>query len=208
MRDRTLGVLLFLPVPLVLWLFTAAPLGPLASVALGTLVMATHRLYARPFALARAGRRCLMCGGSVGEGPAVEIAEPAGTTTWRACSPAHADALARVFTFAHRLRLPLRIGILGGLAVLLPGTLLAGAGRLGTLADADVAALFKLMVGAAVAPFGWLALTHRPHPQEPARLPFPVHIQALIGTRAVLWLFRIIGIVWLWQAVTQLTTVR
>lgn len=193
-------MLLFLPVPLVLWLFTAAPLGPVASVLLGAAIIASHRLYARPFALARAGRRCLLCGGSAGDGPTLEIEEPLGTTAWRACSEAHANALARVLACAHLSRLPLKIGILGGLAVLLPGTLLAGADRLGTLAHADAAALFTLMVGAAVAPFGWLALTHRSDPQGPARLPFPVHIQALIGTRAVLWLFRIVGLVWLAQA--------
>ncbi len=46
--DRLLGLLLFLPVPLVLWLLTRQPLGTLASLAIGFALMATHRLYARP----------------------------------------------------------------------------------------------------------------------------------------------------------------
>ena len=45
MRDRLLGLLLFLPVPLVLWLFTRQPLSTLASLAVGFALMATHRLY-------------------------------------------------------------------------------------------------------------------------------------------------------------------
>jgi hypothetical protein len=28
-------------------------------------------------------------------------------------------------------------------------------------------------------------------------VPFPLHIQALIGTGLVLWLFRLVGLVWL-----------
>ena len=197
-------MLLFLPVPLVLWLFTAAPLGPVASVLLGAAIMASHRLYARPFAVSRAGRRCLMCGGKAEDGPAIGIDEPLGTTTWRACSDDHARALARVFAFAHAFRLPLRIGILGGLALFLPGALLAAGGRLGAFVHADTAALFKLMVGLAVAPFGWLALAFRAAADAPARVPFPVHIQALVGTRAVLLPFRVIGVLWLAQGGLEL----
>jgi len=53
--DRLLGLLLFLPVPLVLWLFTRQALGTLGSLADGLALTATHRLYARPFARSRGG---------------------------------------------------------------------------------------------------------------------------------------------------------
>jgi hypothetical protein len=33
------------------------------------------------------------------------------------------------------------------------------------------------------------------------RSPFPLHIQALIGSWAVLWLFRLVGLAWLVLAV-------
>ena len=61
--DRLLGVLLFLPVPVVLLLFTRMPLGVGESLALGVAITITHRFYARPFARSRADRRCLWCGG-------------------------------------------------------------------------------------------------------------------------------------------------
>jgi hypothetical protein len=42
-------------------------------------------------------------------------------------------------------------------------------------------------------------------------VPFPVHIQALIGTWAVLWLFRIVGLAWLalatWHVAVRLALV-
>ncbi|HET7294709.1 MAG TPA: hypothetical protein VFM88_19965, partial [Vicinamibacteria bacterium] len=51
-------------------------------------------------------------------------------------------------------------------------------------------------VAVTVLPFGLLG-PRAPEPEGPPRVPFPVHIQALIGTAAVLWLFRIVGVVWL-----------
>ena len=49
MRQRLPGILLFLPVPLVLGLFTLRPLGATASLLLGIGIMGTHRFYARPY---------------------------------------------------------------------------------------------------------------------------------------------------------------
>ena len=79
MGDRTLGLLLFLPVPLALFLFTRFPLGPGPSLALGIGLVLSHRFYARPFALDRAARRCLWCGRSAGhDSPRIAVHEPGG----------------------------------------------------------------------------------------------------------------------------------
>ena len=50
-------------------------------------------------------------------------------------------------------------------------------------------------IGATVLPLSLLGPYAPPAP-EPLRPPFPVHIQALIGTAAVVWLFRIVGVTW------------
>jgi hypothetical protein len=198
--DRIVGIALFLPVPLVLWLFTRAPLGAAASLALGVAVMVTHRAYARPFALTRASRRCLWCGGPAPAGLPLEVDEPPGRTSWRACCDLHRDRLLQTLATADRRRIALKSGILGGLVVFLALALLAGAHRLGPLVYADAAAFFKLAVALTVLPFGWLATRpSTPLPPRP-RVPFPLHIQALIGTIAVLWLFRIVGLVWVVEA--------
>jgi hypothetical protein len=195
--DRLLGILLFLPVPLVLFLFTQLPLGVATSLGVGVAVMVTHRLYARPFALARAARRCLWCGEPAGDGPQLALVEPLGASTWRACGPAHLDSVRRVLGWAGAHARFVQVGILGALAVFLPGTLAAGLGHLGPVLPADGVAFFRLVVALTVLPLGWLA-SRAPAPAgELPPLPFPVHIQALIGTQAVQWLFRVISLVWL-----------
>jgi hypothetical protein len=200
---RALGILLFLPVPIVLWLFTRAPLGVAPSLGLGVVLMATHRLYARPFALSRAGARCLWCGGAAGAGPRFEVEEPLGTTPWRACGAPHAERLARLLGWAGAHARGLKLGILGSLVLFLPLALLAEGGRLGSLDYADVVNLFRLAVALSV-----LTLAFRygtaPAAADRLRSPFPIHIQALVGSAVVLWLFRLVGAVWLGLALHHL----
>jgi len=202
--DRWAGVLLFLPVPLVLWLFTRQPLGPWASLGLGVLLVLTHRLYARPFALSRAGRRCLWCGSPAGEGPGVDVDEPFGRTSWRACGAAHASALARTLGWAAERSRLLAFGILGTLALFLCLSVAAALGRPAWLEAADAVAVLRLGVALTVLPFGWLAPLSGPAGGPRGRLPFPLHIQALLGTLWVLWLFRLVGLWWLIAALLHL----
>ena len=198
--DRLVGLLLFLPVPLVLWLFTRAPLGVGPSLALGVVVMLTHRLYARPWALARAERRCLWCGGPAAKGVLpVDIVEPPGRTAWRACSAPHADRLRRTLGWAARHR-PLVLGGIGGaILALLIGGPLASRGALGPVTVPDLSIAFRTLVALTVLPLALIGPFSRDPGPEPPRVPFPVHIQALIGTNAVMWLFRVVGAVWLAQ---------
>ena len=213
MGDRLAGVLLFLPVPVVLGLFTRQPFGPWASLGSGVVLVLTHRLYARPFALSRAQRRCLWCGGPAGEGPGVDVDEPLGRTSWRACGTAHATSLLRTLGWAAaRCRL-LALGILGTLALFLGGAVLAALGRPSWLEPEDPVAFLRLGVALTVLPLGWLAPGSQASgdralaagSQRGGRLPFPVHIQALLGTLWVVWLFRRVGLWWLVAALLHLS---
>jgi hypothetical protein len=199
--DRLLGLLLFLPVPLVLFLFTRAPLGIALSLGLGVALMLTHRLYARPFALAHAARRCLWCGRATTEGPPIEIAEPLGTTHWRACSASHADRVRRFLEWADAHRRLLQVGILGSLAAFLGAGALIASGHADAQRYPDAVNTFRLAIAATVLPLGFLATRGRAPADTPLRPPFPVHIQALIGTWAVSWLFRLVGLAWLALAI-------
>jgi hypothetical protein len=231
-RDRALGILLFLPVPLVLWLFTRQPLGILPSLGLGALLMLTHPLYARPFALRRARERCLWCGGRARERKTEEgarhelsvrqeptdrrelpdrqeltLVEPRGTTTWYACRREHLVPLRHTLGYAERHTRFLRAGILGALGVFLLASIPAALRRSGPIRADDAVALFRLLVALTVLPLGWIGPRGpmREAIGTPIRTPFPVHIQALIGTWGVLWLFRLIGILWLIQGIAHFT---
>lgn len=194
MAQRQVGVLLFLPVPLVLWLLTAQPLGVTVSLVLAGTLMLSHRFYARPWALSRSGQRCLWCGTSSRLVP-LELEEPQGLTRWVACSEDHASRLRATFGWASARPLFLRIGILGSLLLLLVLSFVPLVVSVPWLASTDGPALFRLGVAVTVLPLGWLG--PRSSFVSPGRLPFPVHIQALIGTLAVSWLFRLVGLVWL-----------
>jgi hypothetical protein len=195
-RDRLVGLLLFLPVPVVLFLFTQLPLGVDASIALGVVLMATHRAYARPWALARAGTRCLWCGGPGGQVP-VELREPLGETTWSACGPLHSSLVRRLVGWADGHRPLLLAGILGALALFLGVVLAAAHGLAGPLQVADAVNFFRLSVALAVLPLGWRGPRSTEPPPGRVAAPLPIHIQALLGSAAVVWLFRLVGVVWL-----------
>ena len=79
----------------------------------------------------------------------------------------------------------------------------AARGWLGPLMPADTVAFFRLGVAVTVLPLGWLSASRGLLATEP-KVPFPVHIQALIGTAGVLWLFRLIGLLWLAQGLWHL----
>ena len=201
MSDRLLGLLLFLPVPIVLFLFTRAPLGIGGSLALGTALMLTHRAYARPFALRRASRRCLWCGRATEEGPAFDVEEPLGNTRWRACTEPHTQRARQFLAWAGAHRRLIQIGILGTLAVFLVVAAMMAAGVADARYFPDAVNVFRLAIALTVLPLGIMATRGVEPADTPLRPPFPVHIQALIGTWAVSWLFRIVGAAWLVLAV-------
>lgn len=203
MSDRLIGLLLFLPVPLVLFLFTRAPLGIAWSLGLGVALMLSHRAYARPFALARSARRCLWCGRATVAGPAFDVEEPFGTTRWHACGEPHADRARRFLEWAARHRRFLQVGILGALAAFLVAGAVIASGRVSPRRYPDAVNAFRLAIAATVLPLGFLATRGRAQPDAPLRPPFPVHLQALIGTWAVSWLLRVVGVAWLILAIVH-----
>jgi hypothetical protein len=201
---RLVGLLLFLPVPLVLFLFTRAPLGILASLAAGVLLMVTHRLYARPWALARARARCLWCGAGIAptaaSAPALAIEDPLGRVEWRACGEAHARSARAVLAWAHRHSGFLKTAILGTLVVFLACGLSVGLGWQHRAAFDDAVACFRLAIAATVLTLAWRAPGADPGDlADVVRSPFPVHLSALVGQWSVLWLFRLVGVLWIAQ---------
>lgn len=206
------GVLLFLFVPLVLFLFLRQPLGPGWSMALGLAIMFGHRFVAQPWMAKFADVRCLWCG-RIGTAETVPVV--AGGRAWQmqACSEEHAASIRRFLAFVFRFRLPIALGIFVPLAWLVGASCAAAAGHV-LLPHATTALLFRVVVAATVlvaslAPVLPDGLGHGHAPaatpalaasHEPARCPFPLHNLFLLGIANTLWVFRVVGAWWLIDA--------
>jgi len=96
----------------------------------------------------------------------------------------------------------LRLGIFVPLLLLLLALLATALGRTVPLLAAT--ALFQLIVGVTVntAALGYLFQRPRPAPGVPIAVPFPVHNFFLLGVRILLWIFRLVGIWWIWKGLS------
>lgn len=201
-RATLLGIVLFLFIPVVLFLFVAHPRPVAASLGAGLLLMVGHRFLARPYMLATRPHKCVWCnrfftageGGARAPHRAVELAQGGALPPLEllACA-AHVAPARRFFAFVDRCRQPLRLGIGLPLGLLL-GSLIAFSAGVGDW-TASATALFRLAVGLAVhlAALGpWLGA-----PRERSSAAFPVHNFYLLGIRAILWIFRLVGIWWI-----------
>jgi hypothetical protein len=204
------GFLLFLFIPLVLFLFVRHPRPVGASLAGGIVLMVGHRLLARPYMRRALADKCVWCnrvlsggaeggaGGASGrrrgEASSLELRSRDEVFAARCCAEHRAPA-ARFFSFLEAWRWPLRMGIFVPLAFLLLSLAAVAAGQ---PAPIDLAtAWFKLVVGVTVnlAALGYLLA--REH--APISVPFPLHNFFLLGVRNLLWIFRLVGIWWIWQ---------
>ena len=200
-RLQLLGLLLFLFIPLVLFLFVRHPAPVGVSLAAGVVLMLGHRFLARPYMGRALAAKCLWCNRALSSGAAgsepLELATGAGPLTARCC-PEHRAPAARFFAFLDTWRLALRAGIFLPLLLLLL-SLAAVAGGRSDLPLPGITAVFKLAVGLTVnlAALGPLVGREKGTPT----VPFPVHNFFLLGVRNLLWIFRLVGIWWIVQGV-------
>jgi hypothetical protein len=192
-RLQWTGVLLFLFIPLVLFLFVRHPEPVGLSLAAGVALMLGHRFLARPYMARALTVKCLWCNRALPAGSEpLDLETGAGPLTARCC-PGHREPAARFFAFADAWRLPLRAGIFLPLLLLLGSLAATALGRAVPLPT--ITALFQLVVGVTVnlAALGpWLGKAR----ERPA-VPFPVHNFFLLGVRNLLWIFRLVGIWWI-----------
>lgn len=195
------GVLLFLFIPVVLFLFVRHPEPVAASLIAGVVLMIGHRLLARPYMERVLPVKCVWCNRILPAGGGETLALASGGRAVEArCCPGHRPAAGRFFAFLDSWRWVLRAGIFVPLLLLLAAL---AADALGLEPPvAEVTAFFKLAVGITVnlAAFGYLFV----HGRSSAAVPFPIHNFFLLGVRSLLWIFRLIGIWWIWQGLSHL----
>jgi len=198
-----IGVGLFLFIPLVLFLFVRHPAPVGVSLGAGVLLIVGHRFLARPYMARVAPVKCVWCnrvlagapeGKRAGEVSILELHSGDQVVEARCCA-VHRRPAAKFFTFLHTWRWPLRLGIFVPLLFLLTSLAVAAAGQPAPVELAT--AWFKLVVGLTVnlAALGYF------FSREDSRLdvPFPVHNFFLLGVRILLWIFRLVGLWWIWQ---------
>jgi hypothetical protein len=197
--SAAVGVALFLFIPAVLVLFVVHPEPIAASLAAGVVLMVGHRMIAMPYFRAVRPSTCAWChrtfDGAHGVEHALDLDAGGARHAILAC-PDHADPVRRFFQFLERYRWPLRIGIGAPLLLLLAALGAAAAGRREGLETATQ--IFRLAVGVTVhaAALGPLFGS----PQRAAAAAFPVHNFYLLGIRAILWIFRLVGAWWIFTA--------
>jgi hypothetical protein len=195
------GVLLFLFIPVVLFLFVRHPAPVGVSLAAGVALMIGHRFLARPYMERAREVKCLWSNRVPPREPVdLELRAGGGRTVAARCCARHRAPAARFFSFVHLWRWPLRLGIFLPLLFLLTALAVSAAGQPAPVPFATH--WFKLVVGITVnvAAFGYLAARER----SPLAVPFPVHNFFLLGVRNLLWIFRLVGIWWIWQGITAL----
>ena len=198
-RVSLTGLLLFLFIPLVLFLFVRHPEPVAASLAVGVILMIGHRRLARPYMRRVLLWKCVWCNRVLPPEGAGTLELRAGKETLQArCCPEHRVPAARFFAWLQAWRWPLRLGIFVPLLLLLAALAAAALGRGALLPDAT--ALFKLAIGITVNLAALGSLLGR-EVSAPA-VPFPVHNFFLLGVRNLLWIFRLVGIWWIWQGLT------
>lgn len=197
-----LGAALFLFIPAVLYLFVAHPAPLAASLASGIVLMIGHRFVARPYFLTYRPEICVWCHRRFeGKRPAtlaLDLASGSERVSILTCEK-HADPTRRFFSFLERFGWPLRLGIGLPLVALLGALAGASLGSFGAARWLEPATeSFRLIVGVTVqlAALGPLLGA----PVRTARAVFPVHNFYLLGIHSTLWVFRLVGIWWIYAA--------
>jgi hypothetical protein len=197
------GVLLFLFIPLVLFLLLRQPVGPGWSVAIGLAIMFGHRFVAAPWMAKFADVRCLWCG-RVGAGRTLPVVASGRGWQMTACTEPHAILVARFLGFLFRFRALIGLGIFLPLAWLVVASLATAAGR-PLMPHATNALIFRVVVATTVVSASIAPFVFAPADSEtPLRCPFPLHNLFLLGIRNVLWVFRMVGAWWLIDGLLRL----
>ena len=190
------GVLLFLFIPVVLYLFVKHPEPVGLSLAGGILLMIGHRFLARPYMERVLPVKCVWCNRVLPASPeTLELGARGGRVLQAQCCAVHRKPAAKFFSFLYAWRWPLRLGIFIPLLILLIVLVLFAAGQSVPINSATN--WFKILIGITVnvAAFGYFAARER----SPLVVPFPIHNFFLLGVRNLLWVFRLVGIWWIWQ---------
>jgi hypothetical protein len=193
------GILLFLFIPLVLYLFLTFPFDTLPSLIIGALIMFGHRFIARPYMLRNIDKRCIWNGRLLNDkNQRFVVKTKKENLTFFAFSAEDKGNALKFFNYLHYARSILKIAILGTLAWYIVSLLL---GEINSawryLPRETFVQIFKVVIAFTVVLSS--VLYRFAAKAEPVKAVFPTHNFFLLGIRWILWVFRIVGILWIVQ---------
>ena len=197
------GILLFIFIPIVLFLFLQHPFGVPYSLLIGIAIIIAHRFVARPFFFENANRRCFWCARRTN--PRVRCEVKAGNiVTVELCNPFCKESAKRFFDFCDRFKMFIRLGIFVPLVWYLVVSLLNDFRVFHFEPDWNKF-IFRFFVAITVVTISFAypkgRTTHK------AVFPFPIHNLFLIGAKNTLLVFRYVGIWWILDSLYFLITV-
>jgi hypothetical protein len=189
-KIHLLGILLFLFIPLVLFLFLRHPFGILISFGIAIVIMIAHRFIAIPFMNRFRNLRCLWCGRT----SRTRVKQTVGSIEFEFCQQNCITKAKRFFDFCSRFAPLLRAGIFIPLAWYVITMTLTALNLIHFPEDWNHF-IFQFFIAVTVVSISFLYWIGKE--TDTPSFPFPIHNLFLLGIKNTLMVFRLIGIWWI-----------
>lgn len=190
---HSLGFLLFLFIPLVLFLFLKHPFGILSSFAAAIVVMMAHRFVAIPFMNRFKNSRCLWCG-RTSRPRVLQSVQTGQSIEFEFCQYDCIEKAKHFFDFCSRYALLLRAGIFIPLVWYVIMMALSALKLIDFPEDWN-RFIFQFFIAVTVVAISFLYGIGK-ETSTPS-FPFPIHNLFLLGIQNTLRVFRFVGIWWI-----------
>lgn len=189
-RIHFLGILLFLFIPFVLFLFLKHPFGVITSFIIAIMIMISHRLVAIPFMNRFKNSRCLWCGRT----SRTRVKQTVGAIEFEFCQQNCITKAKKFFDFCSRYALLLRAGIFIPLGWYLITMTLTALNQFHFPEDWNHF-IFQFFIALTVVSISFVYRIGKE--TDTLTFPFPIHNLFLLGIQNTLIVFRIVGIWWI-----------
>ncbi|MCI0442295.1 hypothetical protein L0244_12355 [bacterium] len=189
-RIHILGILLFLFIPLVLFLFLKHPFGVITSFIIAIVIMISHRFVAIPFMNRFKDSRCLWCGRT----SRPRVKQTVGPIEFEFCEQNCITKAKKIFDFCSIYTLILRVGIFIPLAWYVITMILTALNLIHFPKDWNHF-IFQFFIAITVVSISFLYRIGKE--TDTLTFPFPIHNLFLLGIQNTLIVFRLVGIWWI-----------
>jgi hypothetical protein len=194
---RLYGVLLFLFIPIVLFLYLTFPIGVIPSILLGIFLMFGHRFIARPFMMKNLAKRDIWDGSVIKvRSYSFDIVDSKERFKFYSNNGKNMENSIKFFNFIRKHRVIIGPAILATVFWYLISVLISEIfPSLRYLSNDTMITIFKLLISITVVAVSFIYRLGST--TVPVQSVFPSHNLFLLGIRWTLWIFRLVGFWWL-----------